>query len=143
MGANVLIGLTYSDLQKYSVSRESPLPSGRKDPWESDGRQVDLATSEGKYPNSLFNKGVRAKNEDHVGHVMKETSDKIVVFGEYNKRYDIPKAKVFQVGMNVVLKIDYPQLTKHEVSKNSPVPSEESVETLGDEPYPEDYHGPR
>jgi hypothetical protein len=38
---------------------------------------------------SLFNKGVRAKNEDHVGHVMKETDDKTVVFGDSNYRFDI------------------------------------------------------
>ena len=82
---------------------------------------VDLASYEGKYPNTLFNKGVRAKNEDHVGHVMKETNDKIVVFGENNKRFDIPKSEIYQVGMNVILKIDFPEIFKYEVLKGSTV----------------------
>jgi hypothetical protein len=34
------------------------------------------ATYERKYPKGLFNKGVRVLNEDHVGHIMKETDDK-------------------------------------------------------------------
>ena len=71
------------------------------------------ASYEGKYPNTLFNKGVRAKNEDHVGHVMKETNDKIVVFGEGNNRFDIPKSEIYQVGMNVILKIDFPEIFKY------------------------------
>ncbi|MDN5847729.1 MAG: hypothetical protein L0H53_15805 [Candidatus Nitrosocosmicus sp.] len=143
VGGNVLIGLNNNDLQKYAKYRDSPLPSGRKDPWESNDRQVDLGTYEGRYPNSLFNKGVRAKNEDDVGHVMKETNDKIVVFGENNKRFDIPKSEIYQVGMNVILIIDYPQLVKYEVSKDSPLPSGESIESINNEAYPKDYHGPR
>jgi hypothetical protein len=52
----------------------------------------------------LFNKGVRAKNSENIGHIMKETDDKIVVFGQYNRIYDIPKEEIYQVGMNVILK---------------------------------------
>ena len=91
VGANVLLGLNYEDLQKYSVPRDDPLPTSRRDPWEEDDALADLATYEGKYPNSLFNKGVRAKNEDHVGHILKETAHKIMVFVSYNHRYDITK----------------------------------------------------
>lgn len=143
VGANVLIGLNRSDLQKYSVPRESPLPSGRADPWENNDGMVDLATYEGRYPNTLFNKGVRAKNEDHVGHVMKETGDKIVVFGDYNKRYDIPKSLIYQVGMNVILKIDFPEIAKYEIQKDQPLPTGEPIQSIYTEAYPEDYHGPR
>ena len=39
---------------------------------------VDLATYEGKYPKTLFNKGVIAENEDDLGFVIKETIDKIL-----------------------------------------------------------------
>ena len=80
---------------------------------------VELSSYEGKYPNTLFNKGVRAKNEDHGGHVMKETNDKIVVFGEGNNRFDIPKSEIYQVGMNVILKIDFPETFKYRVDKNN------------------------
>jgi hypothetical protein len=42
---------------------------------------ADLATYEGKYPKSLFNKGVRTQDQEHVGHVMTEARGKIVVWG--------------------------------------------------------------
>lgn len=143
VGANVLIGLNYADIKsKYSIPRDSSLPSSRVNPWEEDDRLVDLATYEGKYPNTLFNKGVRAKNEDDVGHVMKETDDKIVIFGHYNKRFDVPKSEIYQVGMNVILKIDFPEIFKYEVSKDKPLPSGEQLEAINYEAYPEDYHGP-
>ena len=45
--------------------------------------------------------------------------------------------------MNVILRIDYPQLVKYEVSKDSPLPSGESIESINKEAYPKDYHGPR
>jgi hypothetical protein len=143
VGANVLLGLNYEDLQKYSAPRYSPLPTSRRDPWEEDDHAVDLGTYEGKYPNSLFNKGVIAKNEDHVGHVMKETHDKIVVFGPYNHRFDIPKSGIYQVGANVILKIDFPEIFRYEVKKDDPLPTGEHIDTVSREAYPEDYHGPR
>jgi sporulation protein YlmC with PRC-barrel domain len=143
VGANVLLGLNYEDLQKYSVPRDSPLPTSRRDPWEEDDRVVDLGTYEGKYPNTLFNKGVMAKNEDHVGHVMKETPDKIVVFGPYNHRFDIPKSGIYQVGANVILKIDFPEIFKYEVKRDDPLPTGEHIDTISKDAYPEDYHGPR
>jgi hypothetical protein len=76
-----LIGLNFRDIEsKYKVSREESLPTSRNDPWTG-AENVSLATYERKYPRSLFNKGVRVLNEDHVGHIMKETDDKIVIFG--------------------------------------------------------------
>jgi hypothetical protein len=118
-----LLGLNSSELQQYTVQREIPLPTSRKDPWADDKDYVDLASYEGKYPNTLFNKGVRAKKEDHVGHIMKETSDKIVIFGEGNNRLDIPKSEIYQVGMNLILKIDFPEMFKCKVSKDSLLPN--------------------
>ena len=61
VGANVLIGLNSSDLAKYAVPRNAPLPAGRQDPWGESDKMVDLASYEGKYPNTLFNKGVRVR----------------------------------------------------------------------------------
>ena len=84
-----------------------------------------------------------AKNEDHVGHVMKETDDKIVVFGENNKRFDIPKSEIYQVGMNVILKVDFPGLFKYEVPKEAPLPTGEPIETIDTDAFPEEYHGPK
>ncbi len=143
VGANVLIGLNSADLVKYAVRRDAPLPAGRQDPWGEQDKMVDLASYEGKYPNTLFNKGVRAKNEDHVGHVLKETNDKIVVFGENNKRFDIPKSEIYQVGMNVIIKIDFPEIFKYEVPKEAPLPTGEPIETVESDAFPEEYHGPK
>ncbi|MFL6497358.1 MAG: hypothetical protein ACJ70U_01485 [Nitrososphaera sp.] len=55
----------------------------------------------------------------HVGHVVRETSDKIVVFGEGDDRYDIPKDKI-RFAAAVVL-IDLPF---HEIVKNYKVSRE-------------------
>jgi hypothetical protein len=58
---------------------------------------LDLATYERKYTKGLFNKGVRVLNEDHVGHIMKETEDKIVLFGSFGYRFDVSKSKIKEV----------------------------------------------
>jgi adenylate cyclase len=123
VGANVLIGLHLSDIiSRYKVEREEPLPPGRNEPWPHEAPGVDLATYEGKYPTSLFNKGVRANNEDDLGHVMKETNDKIIVFGYSNTRYDVPKYHIIAVGRNVILNIDFPEIYKYQVERNAPLP---------------------
>ena len=143
VGANVLIGLKFDELRKFAVSRDAPLPAGREDPWNEGERMVDLATYEGRYPNTLFNKGVRAKNEDHVGHVMKETNDKVVIFGQNNKRFDVPKSEIYQVGMNVILKIDFPAIFDFETDKDAPLPSGEPIETVESEAFPDEHERQR
>jgi len=131
---NVLIGLNFSDIaNKYKVDRNAPLPTGKyADPW-GNREDVDLASYESKYPKSLFNKGVRIENEDHVGHVMKETDDKIVIFGEHDYRFDVPKSKITFVGRNVILGMDWNELFKYKVDKNTPLPTGESVDTIAKE----------
>lgn len=62
-----------------------------------------MASYESNYPKSLFNKGVRLENEDHVGHVMKETDDKVVIFSEHDNIFDVPKSYITFVGRNVIL----------------------------------------
>ncbi|HZB63757.1 MAG TPA: hypothetical protein VE307_00435 [Nitrososphaeraceae archaeon] len=141
VGANVLIGLPFSDLErKYRVNRNDPLPTSRKDPWKDEKQQVDLAYYEGKYPKSLFNKGVRAENEDDLGFVAKETPDKIIVFGYSNDRYDIPKSEIMAVGMNVIIGKNFPELSKYKVDRNAPLPTGESIETIAEEAFPENKH---
>src|SRR5918912_36056 len=140
VGRNVLIGLNlYEIAKKYKASREEPLPFDRtKLPEWSPGPNVDLATYERRYPKGLFNKGVRANNEDHVGHVMKETEDKIVIFGDYNYRFDVPKSTIKGVGRNVILNMDFSELaTKYKVDRNAPLPTGEPVEKINDEAYQE------
>jgi hypothetical protein len=132
---NVLIDMTMYDIaKKYKVSREEPLPTGKatKDPWTRPGN-VDLATYEREYPKSMFNKGVRTSNEDHVGHVVKEVKDKIVVFGHYDYRFDIPKSEIIAVGRNIIVGKDFPELFKYRVDKNAPLPTGEPIDSLADE----------
>ena len=144
VGGNVLIGLNMHDIEtKYKVSRQEPLPTSRKDPWASPDSDIDLGTYEKEYPKSLFNKGVRAKNEDHVGHVMKETDDKIVVFGDSNYRFDLPKSKIIAVGRNLILDMDFPEIFKYQVDRDTPLPTGEPIDKINEEAYPEYYHGPK
>jgi len=133
---NVLIDLPFYEIvRKYKVSRDDPLPTDMTPipypkEWPPD---VDLATYEGRYPKSLFNRGVRTQDEEHVGHVMKETDDKIVVWGHYDWRFDVPKSKIIAVGRNVILGMDYPDIFQYKVDRNASLPTGESIEKLADE----------
>jgi hypothetical protein len=74
---------------------------------------------------------------------MKETADKIVVFGHGNGRFDIPKSEIIAVGMNVIVRKNFPELFIYKVNKNSPLPSGEPLAQIDEEAYPEYYHGPK
>ena len=142
-GRNVLIGLNlYEIANKYKVNRQEPLPRSTPMQAWAQGENLDLATYERKYPKGLFNKGVRVLNEDHVGHIMKETDDKIVIFGDYNYRFDVPKSRIKEVGRNVILNMDFSKLaSKYKVDRNAPLPTREATKKMNDIEYPEaDYH---
>lgn len=62
-----------------------------------------------------FNKGVKSLDEPNVGFVARETSDKIIVFGEKNEWFDVPVKEIRQVGSNVLLGIKYSDLQKYAV----------------------------
>jgi hypothetical protein len=64
---------------------------------------------------------------------MKETDDKIVIFGNYNYRSDIPKSKIIAVGRNVILDIDFPEIFKFKVNIDAPLPTGDAVEKLIEE----------
>jgi sporulation protein YlmC with PRC-barrel domain len=131
---NVLVGLNFEEIaKKYSLERDAPLPTSKYvDPWGADDT-IDFSRYEKEYAKTLFNKGVRIENEDHVGHIMKETDDKIVIFGERNYRFDVPKSKIIAVGRNVILGMDWDELYTYKVDKNSPLPSGEPIDKLVEE----------
>ena len=83
----------------------------------------------GKY----FNKGVKALDSPHVGHVVRETDDKIVVFGHYDYRFDIPKSEIVAAGRNVIVGIDFPEVLKYRVDRNAPLPTGEPIDKLAEE----------
>ena len=80
-----------------------------------------------------FRDNVRTNNEDHVGHVVKETDDKIVVFGHYDYRFDIPKSEIIAVGRNVIVKPNFPELLKYRADRNAPLPTGEPIDKLAEE----------
>jgi hypothetical protein len=124
VSGNVLIDMSISEItEKYKVDRNAPIPA-TTDMSAEKAEHVDLATYEKQYPKSLFGKGVRAKNEDKVGHVQRETDSTIVVFGEHNVRYDIPKTEIIAVGRNIILNCDYPEIWKYKVDKDIPLPAD-------------------
>mgnify|MGYP006210959887 CR=1 FL=1 len=74
----------------------------------------------GKY----FNKGVKALDSPHVGHVVRETDDKIVVFGGGDDRYDIPTSKIKFAAGNVLIDLPlYEIVKKYKVSRDEPLPA--------------------
>lgn len=115
---NVLVDLPFHEIvRRYRVSRDRPLPSSSREdlPGSNPDGDIDLASYEKKYPDSLFNKGVRTQDEEHLGHVMKETKDRIVVRGHYDWRFDVPKDKIIAVGRDVILGLDYGEAFKKEL----------------------------
>lgn len=90
---------------------------------EADTR-INLATYEGKYPTSLFNKGVRTKDEEHTGYVIKETQNSIVIDGHYDYRFIVPKEKIIAIGRNVILDMFFRDVFTYQVSRNDPLPED-------------------
>ncbi|MFL6453910.1 MAG: hypothetical protein ACJ71L_07925 [Nitrososphaeraceae archaeon] len=82
----------------------------------------------GKY----FNRGVLALDSPYIGHVIRETEDKIVVFGSFGYRFDVPKPKIKEVGRNVILNMDVNELMKYKVDRDAPLPSGEPIEKLAE-----------
>jgi hypothetical protein len=80
-----------------------------------------------------FNKGVMALDVPDIGHVVRETDDKIVVFGHYDYRFDIPKSEIVAAGRNVIVGIDFPELLKYKVERNAPLPTGEPIDKLSEE----------
>ena len=130
---NVLIGLRLDEIaKKYKVKHDDPLPTTVPTEHWTQGENLDLATYERRYPKGLFNKGVRVLNEDHVGHIMKETADKIVIFGSFGYRFDVSKSKIKEVGRNVILNMDVNELMNYKMDRGASLPSGESIEKLAE-----------
>ena len=53
-----------------------------------------------------FNRGVKTLDNPDIGYVVRETPDKIVVFGYGNQRFDIPKSEILAVGRSFFI-LDY------------------------------------
>ena len=74
----------------------------------------------GKY----FNKGAKALDDPDLGHVVRETPDKIIVFGKQNKRYDIPISQIQQVDANALIGLDLASIEQQfSMDRNDPLPT--------------------
>ena len=122
MGRNLITDLTIKKIsKKYLVRRNGPLYVDN----ETDGRHLPTNIDHSlpsKYPNSLFSKGVKVLNEDFVGFIMKETNDKIVIFGNYVQRYDIPKSRTYEAGGHIILNMDVNEFVTYEVDNYTSLP---------------------
>ena len=73
----------------------------------------------GKY----FRKGVLALETPHIGYVVRETENQIIVFNGIMDRYDIPKSEVQNTGRNVLIGLPlYAIVYKYKVSREEPLP---------------------
>jgi hypothetical protein len=81
-----------------------------------------------------FNKGVMALDVPDIGHVVRETDDKLIIFGEGKNRYDIPKSEIQFTGRNVLIGLNLQTIVKrfkYQVDRNMPLPTTgESVAEL-------------
>jgi hypothetical protein len=57
-----------------------------------------------------FNRWVMALDSPHVEYVVREIDDKIIIFGDYNYRFDVPKSGIKEVNRNVILNMDFSEL---------------------------------
>ena len=71
-----------------------------------------------------------ALDSPYIGHVVRETDDKIVIFGSFGYRFDVPKSKIKEVGRNVILNMDINELMKYKVERDAPLPTGEPIEKL-------------
>lgn len=68
------------------------------------------------FPNSLFNKKVSLLNDNNfVGFMMKMTDTKIIVFGDYEQIYDIPKIKTVEVGNNIIIDMELNEFASYRI----------------------------
>jgi hypothetical protein len=107
---------TNNELKKYHLNRNDILLS------TNSGFQIELfenktnETALDIYPNSLFNKKINLSDNSFVGFMMEVTDTKIIVFGDYEQRYDIPKIKTAEVNNNIVLDMEWNEFASYRVN---------------------------
>jgi hypothetical protein len=112
-GSRILIGLPlYEIARRYKRSRREALPKSKNHP--------DGAKPEERLNPLLNNKSVVTIDREHVGHIVGQTKNRIVVFGHYIYRFDIPKSEIHSIdGKNtVVLRMRYDSIFRYRVDRN-------------------------
>ena len=80
-----------------------------------------------------INKEVKALDSPYMGDVVRETDEKIIVFGHYYSRFDIPKSEIVAVGRNIIVGMDFPAILKYRVYRDAPLPTGEPMDKLTEE----------
>ncbi len=75
----------------------------------------------------------------NIGQVVRETSDKIVVFGEGDDKYDIPKDKIRFAAANVLIDLPFHEIVNnYKASREEPLPLDKEHSHTVDLPEPAD-----
>lgn len=103
------------ELKKYHLNRNDILLS------TNSGFEIELFESKTNetaldiFPNSLFNKKVSLLNDNFVGFMMKMTDAKIIVFGDYEQRYEIPKIKATETDNNIIVDMRWDEFASYRI----------------------------
>jgi len=104
------------ELKKYHLNRNDILLS------TNSGFEIELFGNKTNemaldiFPNSLFNKKVSLLNDNFVGFMMKMTDAKIIVFGDHEQRYDIPKIKTAEVDNNIIVDMEWNEFASYRLN---------------------------
>ena len=72
---------------------------------------------------NYLNKDVLALEKPHIGYVIRETENKIIVYNGIMDRYDIPKSEIQNAGRNVLIGLPlYGIVHKYKVSREEEEP---------------------
>jgi len=92
---------------------------------------------------NYLNKGVIVLDAADIGHVIRETTDKIIVFEKNEARYDIPIHEVQQVGANVLIGLHLSDIEdRYKVERKEPLPLAEmnrGIMDVDNREHKEDY----
>ena len=70
-----------------------------------------------------LNKDVLALETPHIGYVIRETENKIIVYNGIMDRYDIPKSEIQNTGRNVLISLPlYGIVHKYKVRRDEEEP---------------------
>jgi hypothetical protein len=102
-----------NELKRYHLNRNDILLSTDRgfelERFESRANETALDI----FPNSLFNKKVSLLNDNFVGFMMKKTDAKIIVFGDYEQRYEIPKIKTTEVDNTIIVDMEWNEFVSY------------------------------
>jgi len=102
-------------LKKYHLSRNDILLSTNSSFEMGHIENKNDETALDIFPNSLFNKKASLSDGSFVGFVMGMRPTEIVIFGDYEQRYEIPKTKSTFVGDQIIINMEWNDFVTYRV----------------------------